>query len=264
MAGIDYETEYRPSTGVPDYLDILARWERDAAAWRAAAPARLGVAYGDTPRQAMDIFLPEGERLAMFIHGGWWRMLDRASFSHMARGLNAHGIAVAVVSYDLCPQVSIAAIVEQIRRACLFLGRPLTVIGHSAGGHLAAMMAATLKQVVGGYAISGAFDLLPLLNVSENADWRLDMASARALSPIHLPPPAVFDAVVGERESNEFRRQSRALSHAWGARYEEIAGANHFTVLDPLTDPDSAMVARIVDLCAGSVSRQAHPSTGSG
>ena len=102
--------------------------------------------------------------------------------------------------------------------------------------------------MTGGYAISGAFDLLPLLNVSENADWRLDAASARALSPIHLPPPAVFDAVVGERESSEFRRQSRALSDAWGARYEEIAGANHFTVLDGLCDPASAMVARIVEI----------------
>jgi arylformamidase len=251
MAGIDYETEYMPSTGVPDYLEILASWERDAAAYRANARAALGVAYGDTPRQAMDIFLPEGDRLAMFIHGGWWRMLDRASFSHMARGLNAHGVAVAVVSHDLCPAVSIATIVEQIRRACLFLGRPLTVIGHSAGGHLAAMAAATLSEVVGGTAISGAFDLLPLLNVSENADWRLDAASARALSPIHLPPPAVFDAVVGERESGEFRRQSRALSDAWGARYGEIAGANHFTVLDGLCDPASAMVARIVEICAG-------------
>jgi arylformamidase len=249
MAEIDYEREYRPSTGVPDYLDILARWERDAASYRAGAQATLGVAYGDTPRQAMDVFLPDGDRLAMFIHGGWWRMLGRASFSHMARGLNAHGIAVAVVSHDLCPAVGIADIVEQIRRACLFLGRPLTVIGHSAGGHLAAMMAATLEEVVGGYAISGAFDLMPLLNVSENADWRLDAVSARALSPIRLPPPRLFDAVVGERESSEFRRQSRALSEVWGARYEEIAGANHFTVLDPLSDPGSAMVARIVEIC---------------
>lgn len=254
MTQIDYEREYRPSTGVPDYLDILARWEREAQAYRAAAPASLGVPYGDSPRQAMDIFLPEGERLAMFIHGGWWRMLDRASFSHVARGLNAHGIAVAVVSHDLCPAVSIATIVEQIGRACLFLRRPLTVFGHSAGGHLAAMAAATLKEVVGGMAISGAFDLLPLLNVSENADWRLDAASARALSPIHLPPPALFDAIVGERESSEFRRQSRALSQAWGARYEEVRGANHFTVLDPLTDPDSAMVKRLAEICGGASS----------
>jgi arylformamidase len=252
MAGIDYETEYRPSTGVPDYLDILARWEREAEAYRASAPARLGIVYGDSPRQAMDIFLPEGERLAMFIHGGWWRMLGRESFSHMARGLNGHGVAVAVVSYDLCPAVSIAQIVEQIRRACLFLGRPLSVFGHSAGGHLAAMAAATLTEVVSGTAISGAFDLMPLLNVSENEDWKLDAASARALSPIHLPAPSVFDAVVGARESSEFRRQSRALSQAWGARYEEMRGANHFTVLDPLTDPASAMVKRIVETCSPS------------
>ena len=139
------------------------------------------------------------------------------------------------------------------------------MIGHSAGGHLAAMTAATLREVVtGGYAISGAFDLLPLLNVSENADWRLDAASARALSPIHLAPPRVFDAVVGARESSEFRRQSRALSEAWGARYEEVAGANHFTVLDGLSDPDSAMVARIVEICGGAAPSRTHPSTSSG
>ncbi len=252
---IDYESEYKPSLRVPDYVSILERWARDAASYRAQAPAALDLSYGDGERQALDLFLPEGERLALFIHGGWWRMLDRFSHSHMARGLNARGVAVAVMSYDLCPAVSIAAIVEQAAAACRFLhartGKRLLVFGHSAGGHLSACMASKLADIVrAGYAVSGAFDLAPLVQVSMNQDWRLDDASARALSPIHWPAPKRFDCVVGSLESDEFRRQSRAMAAAWRARHEEIAGANHFTVLDALCDPDSAMVARLVEMAS--------------
>jgi arylformamidase len=252
---IDYESEYKPSLLVPGYASILERWARDAASYRAQASAALDLAYGDTERQALDLFLPEAERLALFVHGGWWRMLDRFSFSHMARGLNAHGIAVAVMSYDLCPSVSIATIVGEAAAACRFLHartrKPLLIFGHSAGGHLSACMASKLPEIVrGGYAISGAFDLAPLVHVSMNQDWRLDETSARALSPIHWPAPKAFDCVVGNLESGEFRRQSRALGLAWRARHEELAGANHFSVLDALTDPDSAMIARLVEMAS--------------
>lgn len=271
MAGIDYETEYRPSFRVPDYERIVERWAREAAAYRAEAlatgRAKPDLRFGDSERQSLDLFLPpagSAAPLALFIHGGWWQMLDRFSFSHMARGLNSRGVAVAVTSYDLTPQVPIATIVEQMRRACLFLwrrsGQPLAVFGHSAGGHLTAAMAATdwtaygvpPGLVHGGYAISGAFDLVPLLGTSMNGDWKLDASSAEALSPLHwrCPPAIVFDAVVGDDESGEFKRQSRMLAAAWRARYEEIAGANHFTILDPLADPASAMVARLHTICA--------------
>jgi arylformamidase len=269
VAMIDYEREYSPSTIVPDYLDILGRWVREAADYRsralAAGRAKPDLAYGDTQRQRLDLFLPPDEdagALALFIHGGWWQMLDRLSFSHMARGLNAHGIAVAVTSYDLTPQVSVAEIVAQMRRACVMLwrrhGRRLVVFGHSAGGHLTAAMAATdwrshgapADLIAAGYAISGAFDLEPLLGTSMNRDWKLDAAGARALSPLHWPlqDDVMFDAVVGERESDEFRRQSRVLSQTWNARYEEIAGKNHFTILDALADPETAMVRRLTEL----------------
>lgn len=251
MAEIDYEAEYNARAAVPEHPAIFERWARDAAAYRAGRPCTLGVAYGGSPRQAFDLFPADGPAMAMFVHGGWWRAMDRAMFSHMARGLNARGVSVAVAGYDLCPEVSIAAIVEQIRRACAFLGRRVVVFGHSAGGHLAACVSG---EVAAGYAISGLFDLMPLLAVSMNQDWRLDAAEARALSPIHRPPPMLFDAVVGALESDEFKRQSRALASAWGARYTEIAGANHFTVLDPLADPQSAMVARLAEICARTVS----------
>ena len=89
-----------------------------------------------------------------------------------------------------------------------------------------------------------------------NRDWKLDAGEARALSPVHwtLPDGVIFDAVVGALESDEFKRQSRMLAEAWDARYEEIPGANHFSVLGPLSDPDSAMVARLREICARTTS----------
>ena len=271
MPDIDYETEYSPSRRVPEYLAILEGWAHDAEAYRAETTvqgrAELDLSFGNSERQKLDLFFPRTEShraLALFIHGGWWQMMDRSAHSHMARGLNGCGVTVAVTSYDLTPQVSVATIVEQMRRACLFLwqrhGKRLVVFGHSAGGHLTAAMAATdwsshgapLDLIAGGTAISGAFDLEPLLGTSMNRDWKLDADEARALSPVHwrLPEGVIFDAVVGAQESDEFKRQSRMLADAWGVRYAEVTGANHFSVLDPLSDPNSAMVARLKEICA--------------
>ena len=125
MADIDYEAEYNNRARVPEHPEIFARWTRDAELFRAEAlksgRAELGLSYGDTPRQYFDLFLPaagEAAPLAIFIHGGWWRSLDPSFYSHVARGPNARGIAVAVVGYDLCPNVSIAEIIVQMQRAC--------------------------------------------------------------------------------------------------------------------------------------------------
>lgn len=274
---IDYETEYNNRARVPEHVEIFARWQREAADYRNKASAEegcaLGLSYGSTPRQCIDLFFPEGTGttpLAMFVHGGYWRSLEPSTFSHMARGLNAHGIAVAIAGYDLCPQVTIARIISQIQSACLYLwyrfGQHIVVFGHSAGGHLAACMAATNWKsiahdappdlVPAAYSISGIFDLEPLTHISMNADLRLDAAEAKRVSPLFWTVPAncVFDAVVGALESSEFLRQSRIIADSWGAagaktRYEAIAGTNHFTVIDALTDPQSAMVDRLAALC---------------
>jgi arylformamidase len=228
------------------------------------------MSYGATPREIIDLIdVRPDAPLAVFIHGGWWRNFEPVLFSHLAGGLNAHGIGVALPGYNLCPQVSIADIIEEMRRALLALwrryGMRMLVLGHSAGGHLTAALMATdwpardaaapADLVPAGYAISGVFDLVPLVQVSMNRDFRLDDDRARSISPVQWPAPrgGVLDAVVGALESQEFLRQSRIIAETWGkggvtTRYEEIAGANHFTVLDPLTDPDSAMVARLVAL----------------
>jgi arylformamidase len=272
---VDYESQYNLRARVPDNAEIFARWARDAEDYRAETlkrdRAELGLSYGDTPRQFIDLFLPEaGEDvpLAMFIHGGYWRAMDPSSSSHMARGLNGHGVAVAVAGYDLCPTVTIGDIIEQIRRACTFLwqrfGRRILVTGHSAGGQLAAAMVATDWQALypkapadlapAGWAMSGVFDLTPLIGVAMNQDLRLDAAEARRLSPLFwpVPPNRTFDAAVGDAETDEFKRQGRTMADTWrraGAttRYTEFPG-NHFTVIEALADPQSAMVARVAEL----------------
>jgi len=275
MAAVDYEDEYNLRARVPEHPQIFAQWARDAEDYRAETlkrgRAELGLSYGDTPRQTIDLFLPEAGAaapLALFIHGGYWRAFDPSSFSHMARGLNGRGVAVAVVGYDLCPIVTIADIIEQIRRACIFLwqrlGRRMLLAGHSAGGHLAAAMVATdwyalypkapADLVPAGWAMSGVFDLAPLIGTSLNQDLRLDAAAARRYSPLLWPvaPGRVLDAAVGDLETSEFKRQSQVMAQTWrqaGAqtRYAEFPG-NHFTVLGALADPASAMAARIAEL----------------
>jgi len=274
MPPIDYEKEYDNRGRVPEYPEIFARWQREAAAYREAAQdAEFGLAYGPSPRQMIDLFPAKDDDamtpLALFIHGGWWRSLDPSMFSQVAAGPNARGITVAVAGYDFCPQISIATIIEEMRATCLWLwrryGKRIFVYGHSAGGHLAACLLAQdwkafasdapADLVPAAYAISGVFDLAPLVHVSQNSDLRLDEAEARRVSPLHWKDPAglTLDAVVGSLESSEFLRQSKIIAEGWrsrgvAARYEEIAGTNHFTIVDALSDPGSAMTRRVAEL----------------
>ena len=269
-ADVDYEVEYNNRARVPENPAIIAGWARDAKAYREADKDRLNVmAYGAGERQKIDLFSSGGTGpIVVFIHGGYWQALDASFFSHLARGPNAHGIDVAVPSYDLCPNVSVGDIIEQMRaasRALAKLGRPLVVSGHSAGGHLAACLLATEWRafdrslpedlVTSAYAISGLFDLRPLVPTSINTALKLDAASAKAVSPLFWKPPArgTLDAVVGGNESTEYFRQSRTIVDAWGAAdmatsYLAIPDANHFTVIAPLAEPGSPMTLRLKQL----------------
>jgi arylformamidase len=277
MANIDYDAEYNTRAWSPGHEATIARREADSAAYREQTQregrAELGVRYGASERQYVDIFAPakpaEGRPLAAFIHGGYWRAQSPVIYSNLARGLNAHGVTVAMIGYDLCPAVTIRQIVGQVRAACLFLwGRTrkrMLVHGHSAGGHLTSCMVATDWKaldphapedlVPAGYAISGVFELEPIVNTSMNVDLRLDPGEAEQMSPIlwDVAPGRILDAVVGGAESPEFLRQSRMIAEAWRqdeveTRYEALPGKNHFTVIEPLADPDSAMVRRLLEL----------------
>jgi arylformamidase len=273
-ASIDYEAEYNNRARVPEHPAIFARWTRDAANFCASpANAELHLPYGESPREHIDLFWPSEKRdapIVLFIHGGYWRSLEPAMFSHVAASANARGLAVALAGYDLCPDVTIERIIDEVRDAAALLwrrhGRKLVACGHSAGGHLAACLLATdwkarapdlpADLVPAAFSISGVFDLTPLVDVSMNQDLMLDAAAARRVSPLFWEIPAgarVFDAWAGGKESSEFLRQSRAIAEAWGkkgvaTRFFEVAGADHFTIVDPLSDPKSAMTARLVEL----------------
>ncbi len=262
---MDMQAEYDNRGKVPEYPAIMAGWLRDAALFRAAHPvAELDLAYGPGPRQALDIFWPDAGRaapLALFVHGGYWALLDRTVFSHLAAGLLAHGVAVAMPSYDLCPQVNLETLVGQVRAAAAFLarrhGRAMLATGHSAGGHLAAMLLATdwgahglpRATVRAALPVSGLFDLKPLLATTVNGPLGLDETTARLLSPVHMPSPGLpLHAVVGGEEGVEYTRQSRSIAEAWGGTWEAIPGANHFTVVELLADPGSTLVATALRL----------------
>jgi arylformamidase len=260
---IDLEAEYNNRARVPDHPAVMQRWRETAEAARAARPP-LEIACGPGPREVMDLFSAGDDApVAVFLHGGYWQALDRDWFSGLAPALLAHGVSLAIPSYDLCPAVRLGTILGQIRAAVEAVrartgARPV-VFGHSAGGHMAACMLSE-GRASAAVAISGVFDLAPLIPTSLNTALDLDDREAAALSPIHWPVPngstpggTVLDCLVGADESPEFLRQSRMMADHWGAhgvetRYEALPGLNHFTVLDPLFDAESAMVRRIAAL----------------
>lgn len=268
---LDYEAEYNNRARVPEYPEIAERWSLLASAYRLAGNTALDQPYGTRERQRYDLFHAgdQDAPLVVYIHGGYWQRGDRKDYSFLARELNAAGVTVAIPSYTLCPTASVMEIGDEIQ-ACLAAlwkktGKRPTVIGHSAGGHLTAeMMARSWGSFPGvpadlvrsGYAISGVFDLAPLIDTSLNKALGLTKGTARAASPLFRPPAPKgrrLVAAVGGEESSEFLRQSRAIADAWSkvgidAKYEVIAGANHFSMVDELIRPDSPMLKRITGM----------------
>jgi arylformamidase len=259
------ERGYNNRAACPDHPQWFARWAAQSAATRSRQDARLDLRYGSGARQLIDLFPANDARGALlFIHGGYWRALDKSYHSFVADAWVAHGISVAVANYDLCPAVGIPRIVEQMREAVAWLVRHgadhgipakrLALAGHSAGGHLVAMLFATdwarydVPQQIfsGGLSISGVFDLEPLLLTSMNADLRLDRATARAMSPVLLSPRVTAPLLLaaGADETGEFIRQTNLLSDAWRTSRPAAVGGplfvadrHHFSVLSDLSDP---------------------------
>jgi arylformamidase len=229
----------------------------------------LDVPYGAGPLEKLDLFRAKGTSrgLLMFIHGGYWRALDKSQHSFVAAPFVQAGITVATINYALCPAVTVVDIVRQVLQAAAWLyrnggnfGAPyqkIHVAGHSAGGHLSAMVLAAqwprfapdlpAKVVQGGLAISGVFDVLPIVHTpSINADVRLDARMAKMVSPALLPPAtdAPLYLAVGGKEQEGFHEQHRLIKQSWG---KGVAGEfacpddDHFTILNTLADPNSAL-----------------------
>jgi len=265
----NYDLLYNPRLTVKGYARIIERWQRDAQKARARLDCYLDVPYGADQTENMDIFRARGpsKGLLMFIHGGYWRALDKSDFSFVAPALTDAGITVAVPNYALCPKVQVRDIVMQLVQAGAWLhrnggnfGAPygiLHVAGHSSGGHLAAMLLACQwpayahdlpKQVVrAALSMSGLYDLREIVKVpTVNCDVRLTDRSALAVSPAFLPPAtdAPLYTAVGGDENEGFQIQNAIIRKKWERVHAaDIAcpGDNHFTVLDQLTRPDSAL-----------------------
>jgi arylformamidase len=268
---IDYEAEYNNRRRVPEYPEIAERWALLANAYRLAGDTELDQPYGARERQRYDLFhaASRDAPLVVYIHGGYWQRGDRKDYSFVARELNANGITVAIPSYALCPAASVMEISDEIQQCLATLWKKLkrhpVVIGHSAGGHLTAEMLARdfggfagvpNDLVRSGCAISGVFDLAPLIGTSINELLNLTRGTARAASPLFRPPPPKgkrLVAAVGGEESAEFQRQSREIAENWrrvgvAAECEVIAGTNHFTIVDELVRPGSGLLTRIVSM----------------
>jgi len=264
-----YDAQYDNRARVPEHPQIFERWARASALSRDGLSRRLDVAYGPGPNERLDIFpTTDGDApVLVFIHGGWWRAFDKRDHSFVAPAFVNAGAMVVVPNYALCPATTIEGITMQMvralawtwRHAHLYGGDPkrIVVAGHSAGGHLAAMLLSCDWKAVGAdlprdlvkkaLAISGLFDLdairrTPFLQ----GDLRLTPASARKLSPAGFPAPhGVLHAVAGGEESEEFLRQTELISKQWGRKAvsEALPGLNHFTVLHDLVDPDARLNA---------------------
>jgi arylformamidase len=262
----ELERQYNARAAIPEHPEIFAGFAARSAAFRARVPCRLDLPYGDGENERLDFFPAgrDGAPLAVFIHGGYWRSLDKSDFSFVAEPLTAAGAHVALLNYALCPKVTVGHIVGQARAGLAWLHRNaaalgadpgrLVVYGHSAGGHLAAMCLVAdgpAAPVKGALALSGLFDLEPIRHMSVQADVRLTAAEARALSPIHLRPAAApLILAAGALEGDEFRRQSRDFAAAWKARgvpveTMEMPGRNHLTVVDDLAEPDGPLVGAL-------------------
>ncbi|CAD5371991.1 Alpha/beta hydrolase [Rubrivivax sp. A210] len=264
------DAQYNNRALVPNHAHLLDNWARASAAARAGSPAALlDVRYGDEQGQTLDLFPALAPRtqpapVLIYIHGGYWRALDKSDHSFVAPAFNADGAMVVVPNYALCPAVSIEQIVLQLvqavawvwRHAAAHGGDPscIALAGHSAGGHLATMLLSCrwkevaddlpTQPVTGALAISGLYDLEPLRHTPFlQADLQLTPAAVARLSPAFFPRPkgAKLYTAVGLDESEEFQRQNRLIRDVWGPTAvpvcESLAGANHFTVLQSLADP---------------------------
>ncbi len=262
---------------VPEHGVHMARWTEASRRARATFECELDVAYGDSAGEKLDVFPAPQARgpVMVFLHGGYWRALDKSDHSFVAPMFQDVGACVVVPNYDLCPAVTIPQITLQMVRALAWTWknaptyggdpRQITVVGHSAGGHLAAMMLACdwrrwdpelpVDVVRKGLSISGLFDLDPIRRTPFLAnDLRLTPGDARKASPALLPSPlgATLYAVAGAEESPEFLRQNQLIREAWGEVCVEVCEAlpdlNHFSVLEALVEPEHRLHELALDL----------------
>jgi arylformamidase len=263
------DAEYNNREKVRDAADWLARYALASAETRAALDGRLDLPFGTQPGETLDVFPGRGAPtpIHVFIHGGYWQWLDKADFSFVARGLGSAGAAVVVINYALIPRVDMNEVVRQCRasiawvyrNAPSFGGDPnrIFVSGHSAGGHLVAMLMSTdwgafaglpADTIKGGCGISGLYDLEPIRLSYLNEVLKLTPEAARSNSPVHCPPRHAGPLLLtlGALEGPEYRRQTDELAAVWRSRalpcqVLELPQHHHFSIVAELEDPERTL-----------------------
>jgi len=270
---IGLDAQYNNRARFPNYLEHFAAWQRWSAQTRAVLPGHLDLSFGPGPDETLDVFPATTEGgaapLYVFIHGGYWYSLDKSDYSYVAQGFGPHGIATAVNNFGLAPRYTMDEIVAQNRNALAWLWRNaqrygadpsrIYVAGHSAGGHLAALLLATdwsafgadlpPNLVKGACAIGGIFDLEPIRHSFLNEKLHLTPAQVTAHSPLRqtyrVPAPLLL--IVAKDESPEFHRQSAEMHAFWaslGFAVQSVVpdGLDHFDVVNQLISPAASLV----------------------
>lgn len=271
-----YSEQYNARASIPEHPYIFTRWIEQSAQVRRRHAGLFDLMYGDSAGERLDLFPTRlaNAPLLVFIHGGWWRSLDKSDFSLLAPTFTDAGINVALLNYSLVPEASIEEILQQQLRALAWLYKSaeryeidaerIILAGHSAGAHLAAMLmtaswttydAALPENLIKAAALlSGVYDLTPLLQTDfVNRDLKLTEARILPLSPSLMPLTRTipFITAVGGLESDEFKRQTAMLEQSWSSQHYaniELAESNHLTVCDALSEPNSALTKTIIEL----------------
>lgn len=281
QAALDHEMNLRGRW--PEHQDYFDRWARDSLAVRKTYNCHSDLAFGPSPGQKLDLFLPErssepeaaaGIPLLAFIHGGYWKSLDKGDFSYLAPPYLERGIAFASLNYDLAPGVDIAEIVTQVRRGLAWLlqhaddygldASGLYVAGHSAGGHLAAMAmnpewtadyGLPADAIKGGCSVSGVYDLAAVAASLQQAELKIAPEVVARQSPLrNLPDQAApLICAVGSDETREFIRQQDEYLAAWrqkglACQPVELPGDNHFSSADRLAERDHPLFQAVCDM----------------
>lgn len=276
MDAPELEFQYELRSKEPDFDALVARWMKRCADFRDASDVALDLSYGDAEREVLDLFRGSaGGPLLVYIHGGYWQRGDKAMYSFVAEPFMQAGVNVALLNYTLTPACRLGDIAPEIRRAISWLWHNadefkfdrdrLSVMGHSAGGHLTAMMMATdwpaydaampKELIYSGLPISGIFELEPLVHTSINDGPQMDVDEARRESPLFMEPTTDAPQLVlaGGAETPEFKRQSDAYRDKFAtdnrrmSRYD-VPNENHFGELERLAEPDSEVFTRSIAL----------------
>ena len=262
---------------VPDCMETLQRWTQDSAAVRQSAICQVDVKYGEGANENLDIFpcTTAHAPVLIFIHGGYWRSLDKSDQSFIAPAFTRQGSCVVVPNYSLCPAVTVSDIVLQLVKAVSWVykniekyggdPRRITIAGHSAGGHLTAMMLSCLwpsydknlpmDVVKNALSISGLFELeTPMHSPYLQDSLHLTPEEVNRISPAWMPAPTwgKLYSVVGADESVEFLRHAQLIQDAWGKTTvpgcEQLLGLNHFSILETLCQPRHRLHQLAVEL----------------